>query len=150
MDKQTTDALYHISPYRFDYHCSIALRWHHKKRDGAQITSFTIVYLTVYSDVDQHKHQSSASLAFFIGIHRRPVNFPHKGPVTPKMIPIDDVIMGWNVSYMIYTAIVLAVLLQLNYSALFIYRSHFYLKNSRKTLNSLPLRARYGVSFVSA
>ena len=27
------------------------------------------------------------------GIHRRPVNFPHKGPVTRKMFPFDDVIM---------------------------------------------------------
>ena len=29
---------------------------------ASQITSFTIVYSTVYSDVDQRKHQSSASL----------------------------------------------------------------------------------------
>ena len=29
-----------------------------------QITSLTIVYLTIYSSVDQRKHQSSASLAF--------------------------------------------------------------------------------------
>ena len=27
------------------------------------------------------------------GIHRGPVNSPHKGPVTRKMIPFDDVIM---------------------------------------------------------
>ena len=57
---------------------------------GSQITSLTIVY----SDADQRKHQSSASLAFVRGIHRRPVNSPHKGPVTPKMFPFDDVIMG--------------------------------------------------------
>ena len=30
----------------------------------------------------KEKHQSSASLAFVHGIHRWPVNFPHKGPVT--------------------------------------------------------------------
>ena len=35
-----------------------------------QITSFTIVYSTVYSGTDQRKHQSSASLAFVWGIHR--------------------------------------------------------------------------------
>ena len=34
------------------------------------ITSLTIVYSTVYSDADQIKHQSSASLAFLWGIHR--------------------------------------------------------------------------------
>ena len=58
-----------------------------------QITSLTIVYFTVYSGADQRKHQSSASLAFVWGIHRWPVNSPHKGPVTRKMFPFDDVIM---------------------------------------------------------
>ena len=57
------------------------------------ITSLTIVYSTVYSVTDQRKHQSSASLAFVRGIHRWPVNSPHKGPVTRKMFPFDDVIM---------------------------------------------------------
>ena len=60
----------------------------------SQITSLTIVYLTVNSGLDQRKHQSSASLAFVRGIHRRPVNSPHKGPVTRKMFPFDDVIMN--------------------------------------------------------
>ena len=32
------------------------------------------------------------------GIHRWPVNSPHKGPVTRKMFPFDDVIMTWNLS----------------------------------------------------
>ena len=45
------------------------------------------------SDADQIKHQSSASLAFLWGIHQRPVNSPHKGPVTRKMFPFYDVIM---------------------------------------------------------
>ena len=40
---------------------------------GSQITSLTIVYSTVYSGADQRKHQSSASLAFVLGIHRWPV-----------------------------------------------------------------------------
>ena len=59
---------------------------------ASQITSLTIVYSTVYSDADQRKHQSSASLAFVRGIHRA-VNSPHKWPVTRKMFPFDDVIM---------------------------------------------------------
>ena len=37
---------------------------------ASQITSLTVVYSTVYSDADQIKHQSSASLAFVGGIHR--------------------------------------------------------------------------------
>ena len=63
---------------------------------ASQITSLTVVYSTVYSDADQRKHQSSASLAFVWGIHRGPVNSPHKGPVTRKMFPFDDVIMTSN------------------------------------------------------
>ena len=69
-------------------HCS--LQKHHYDdfimgRMGSQITSLTTVYSTVYSGADQSKHQSSASLAFVWGIHRR--------PVTRQMIPFDDVIM---------------------------------------------------------
>ena len=61
---------------------------------ASQITSLTTVYWTVYSGADQRKHQSSASLAFVHGIHRWPVNSPHKWPVTRKMVPFDDVIMS--------------------------------------------------------
>ena len=60
---------------------------------ASQITSLTVVYSTVYSGSDQRKHQRSASLAFVRGIHRCPVNSPHKGPVTRKMFPFDDVFM---------------------------------------------------------
>ena len=58
-----------------------------------QITSLMIVYSTVYSGSDQRKYQSSLSLAFVRGIHRGPVNSPHKWPVTRKMLPFDDIIM---------------------------------------------------------
>ena len=68
---------------------------------SSQITSLAIVYSTVYSDADQRKHQSSASLAFVRGLHRGPVNSPHKWPVTQKMFPFDDVIMRERV-LMIY------------------------------------------------
>ena len=60
---------------------------------ASQITSLTTVYSIVYLGVDQRKHQSSASLAFVRGIHRWPVTSPHKGSVTQKMFPFDDVIM---------------------------------------------------------
>ena len=63
---------------------------------ASQIISLTIVFSTVYLDTDQIKHQSSASLAFVRGIHRRPVNCPDKWPVTRKMFPFDDAwINGW-------------------------------------------------------
>ena len=60
---------------------------------ASQITSLTIVYSIVHSNADQRKHQRSASLAFVWGIHRGPVNSPHKWPVTRKIFPFDDVIM---------------------------------------------------------
>ena len=59
----------------------------------SQITSVTIVYSAVYSGADQRKHENPASLAFVRGIHRGPVISPHKGPITRKMFPFDDVIM---------------------------------------------------------
>ena len=67
---------------------------------ASQITGLTSVYSTV-SGADQRKHQSSALLAFVWGIHRGPVNSPHKWPVTRKMFLFDDVIMSrvWISNY---------------------------------------------------
>ena len=72
---------------RFHYDCVITSAM------TSQNTSLTVVYSTVYSGTDERKHQSSASLAFVRGIHRWPVNSPHKWPVSRKMFPFDDVIM---------------------------------------------------------
>ena len=58
-----------------------------------QITAVSIVCLTVCSGTVQRKHQSSASLAFMKGIHQWLVYSPHKGPVTQKMFPFDDITM---------------------------------------------------------
>ena len=62
----------------------------------SQITSFTIVYSTVYSGADQTKHQSSAPLAFVRGIHRSPVTgeFPAQRASNAEHGYIDDVIMA--------------------------------------------------------
>ena len=64
---------------------------------ASQITSLMIVYSTFYSGADQNKQQSSASLAFEWGIHRGPVNSPHKWPVTRKMFPFDSIfrLVSW-------------------------------------------------------
>ena len=61
---------------------------------ASQITSLTIVYSTVYSGADQKTYLSSVSLLFVRRIHRWPLNSPHKGPITRKMFPINDVIMA--------------------------------------------------------
>ena len=70
---------------------------------ASQITAVSIVFSAVCSGFDQRKHQSSALLAFVRGIHRWLVDSPHKGTVTRKMFPFDDVIMlceiyllGWQ------------------------------------------------------
>ena len=58
-----------------------------------QIYSLTIVYQGVYSGADQRKHQSPASLAFwgeFTGDRWIPA---HKGLITRRMFPFDDIIM---------------------------------------------------------
>ena len=60
----------------------------------SQITGVRFVYSTPCSGANQRKHQSCVSLAFVMGIHRRPMNSPHTGPVTRKMFPFDDVIVG--------------------------------------------------------
>ena len=78
--------------------------WHYFHYSGvimgaiaSQITSLTIVYSTVCSDADQWKHQSSASLAFVWGIHRGPVNSPHKWQVTGKCVHLMT--SSWNLRY---------------------------------------------------
>ena len=59
---------------------------------ASQITCVSVVGTTGCSGADQRTHQSSASLAFVRGIHGWPVNSAHKGPITRKMFPFDDVI----------------------------------------------------------
>ena len=65
----------------------------------SQITSLAIFYSTVFSGADQRKHQSSASLVFVRGIYRSPVNSPHKGPITRKMLPFNDVIITSGINH---------------------------------------------------
>ena len=63
---------------------------------ASQITSLMTVCSNVFSGADQRKHQSSASLALVWRIRRWPLNSPHKGPVTRKMFPFDDVIIRYG------------------------------------------------------
>ena len=72
---------------------TIIWRWRHNDHDGVSNHQPHDCLLNHLSRHRWKKHQSSASLAFVRGIHRWPVNSPHKGPVTRKMGPFDDVIM---------------------------------------------------------
>ena len=70
------------------------LRWRHNGHDGVSNHQPHHCSLNRLLGADQRKHQSSASLAFVRGIHRGPVNSPHKWPVKRKKFPFDDVIMS--------------------------------------------------------
>ena len=70
----------------------LSLQWCNNGRDS--LSNHQPHDSNVYSDADERKHQSSTSLAFVQGIHRGPVNSPHKWSVTRKMFPFHDVIMS--------------------------------------------------------
>ena len=73
---------------------SFSLHWPNNKHNGVLNRQPSDCLLNSFiQDADQRKHQSSAALVFVRGIHRWPVNSPHKGPVTRKMFSFDDVII---------------------------------------------------------
>ena len=83
--------------------CAVPSDFHHYSHVimsamASQITGPSTVYPTVYSGADKRKQQSSASLSLVRGIHRWPMNSPHKLLVTGIMFPFNDVIMhtSWS------------------------------------------------------
>ena len=58
---------------------------------ASQITSLAVVYSTV-----SKKTSKLRVTGLCVGNSPGPVNSPHKGPVTRKMFPFDDVIMQWR------------------------------------------------------
>ena len=55
---------------------------------ASQLTGVSIIFSTVKT------HQRFASLIFVRGIHQRPVDSAHKGPLTHKMFPFYEVATG--------------------------------------------------------
>ena len=86
-----------LSPFKYD----IKITKHYNdviiRAMASQITSIAIVYSTVYSRRRPKKTSKPRVIGLCEGIHRWPVNSPHKGPVTRKMLPFDDVIMKLGV-----------------------------------------------------
>ena len=74
--------------------CDCALLWRHNGLDGVSNHQPHHCLLGRLFGRRSKITSNSASLAFVRGIHRGPVNSPHKWPVTRKMPPFDDVIMG--------------------------------------------------------
>ena len=87
-----------------------------KSAMASRITGISIVCSTVCWGADQWKHQSSASLAFVRGIHRSPVNPPHKWPATRKVFPFDDVIMWYYTNSLRIAFLALKSIMQLSHN----------------------------------
>ena len=71
---------------------TLAQHWRYNGHDDISNYQPHDCLLNFHSGADQRKHRSFAWLAFVRGIHRWPLNSPHKWPVTRKMFPFDDVI----------------------------------------------------------
>ena len=63
--------------------------WWCLKSPASRLFTQLIIQLQI-----KKKHQSYASLAFVLGIHRCPANSLHKEPETHRMGPFDDAMMG--------------------------------------------------------
>ena len=60
------------------------------------VSNYRSIYFFLFNSLcgpTLKKHQSAHCWPFVRGIHRWPVNSPHKRPVTRKKLPFDDVIM---------------------------------------------------------
>ena len=79
--------LYYHDPHP---HNPPPLQWRHNKHHGVSIHLHLTVYSTVCISKHQRNHHSLRYWLFVRGIHWRPVDSPHKGPVTCKTFP-------WNV-----------------------------------------------------
>ena len=85
---------------------TLSLQWHHNERDDVSNHRRLDCSLNRLFRRRAKKASSSASLAFVRGIHRSPLDSPHKGPVTRKIFPFDDVIiLGADLIWNIYISI---------------------------------------------
>ena len=91
----TADASYRFeAETKWSRFCSdVSLQWRHNERDGVSNHQPHDCSLNRLFRRRSRKHKSSALLAFVRGIHRWPVNSPHKVPGTRKIFPFDDVII---------------------------------------------------------
>ena len=60
---------------------------------ASQNTSNSTVHSTICLSQHKKKHQRVRYWPFVMGIHRWPVDSPHKGPVMWKVFPLCDIIM---------------------------------------------------------
>ena len=77
---------------RHQWHRRLSLWQHSVFITMTSTTGVSIACSAICSDADKRKHQISTSLDFVRENHRWPVDSHHKGPVTLKRFPFDDVI----------------------------------------------------------
>ena len=70
-----------------------SLQWRHNRRDGVLNHQPLDCLLNRLFGRRSKKKSKLRVTGLCAGIHRGPVNFPRKGPVTRKMFPFHDVIM---------------------------------------------------------
>ena len=71
-----------------------SLQWRHNGRDGvSNHQPHDCLLNCLFSHRSKKTSKPRATGLFLRGIHRWPMNSPHKGPVRRKMFPFDDVIM---------------------------------------------------------
>ena len=97
--------------------------------DIVEYSDNTIRYNTI-SHAIQSCQSITVSLAFVRGIHRSPVNSPHKGPVTRKMFPFDTVDyldtfeMSLNMAGNQYISVFIAIMTFYCYAIVILSRSY--------------------------
>ena len=81
------------------------LRWRHNERYDVSNHQPLDCLLNRLFKHRSKKTSKLPSLAFVSGIHRWPVNSPHRGPVTRTMFPFDDVITQSVHNLVIFTMV---------------------------------------------
>ena len=81
-----------ITPIMMSLKC-ITLRWHHNGCDSVSNHQTRDCLLSRLFRRRSKKTWKLRVTGLCVGNSPGPVNFPHKGPVTRKMFPFDDVIM---------------------------------------------------------
>ena len=76
--------------------CTVALHWRHNDHDGVSNHQPHGCLLNRLFRRRSKKTSKLRVTGLCVGNSPGPVNSPHKGPVTRKMFPFDDVIMGYK------------------------------------------------------
>ena len=85
--------MWHIYPYLSRLLKWYSLQWRHNGRDGvSNHQPFDCLLDGLFRRRSKKTPKLPRHWLFVWGIHRWPVNSPHKGPVTRKMFPFDDAI----------------------------------------------------------